>query len=305
MHSPDQPDRALDEIDFDLDIEDPGEEADALTVHVVPMINGLPFLMGWRSTPFEFLEMMAIGAQAARAWPFNCECGMPQCAGFHNPMKIDVDDQSVSWHLPTELVSALSFSRKVQSATHRLRFDSAQYLAAFRRTFQRLEELERQHGRLCLGVIDSAHGSLEWGLRRETNWAEMRRIRSEILRDFDEEGWLFVLQTQTGLQLTIELETVIEYRLDALRSGALYDHGLCSESLISLVNQLLLDPALALRDLDPEILARNAGPVLPPKEFDPQRVLRQHGLDPSEKSWEPWLELGRTATVTLRRVHAS
>lgn len=301
MHSPDQCDTALDQIEFDLDIEAQDDESDALIVHVVPLINGLPFLMAWRSTPFEFLAVMAIGSQAGEAWPFNCECGMPECAGFYSPMQINADDQLIYWHLPTELAAGLSVSRKGQATATRLQFDLIRYMTAFRKTFQQLQELERQHGRLKLGVIDGARGSLAWGLTRETNWAETRRLRREILRDFDDGSWHLLVQSKTGLQMSIELNTVVDFKLNRHTSGALYDHAQCCESLITLINQLLIDPSLVIRDLDPNILATNLHPVISTKEFDQRRVLREHGLHSGQDSLEPWIELRRTATVSLRQ----
>lgn len=77
----------------------PADTYCAATVSV--RLNGLT-IPAFERYAFDTLRVIARGTSPGEFYPFTCGCGVPGCAGIHEPAVLEVTDDEVRWRFPME-----------------------------------------------------------------------------------------------------------------------------------------------------------------------------------------------------------
>lgn len=281
-------------------------ETPFMLVHVVPLIDGDPYIDEFKDYPFEAVSVYAMDLKDGEVWPFNCECGTPSCAGMNDPMQMWVTDSTVRWQLPDVPFSELAVNPDGTPKPREFIFDRGQYQAAFQSLFSELKDLEKTHGTLKIHPVFTRSSTLDGEIEIERSWAEYRRIRRSALGDLDNDDIDFVVTTQDGLELTTELsQFVYEVTREFLTAG-IYDLVNARKALDRLGNDLRSDPAILLRQLDVHRLSaslRAAIPSFSDDGDDPKKWPAPYWTCPDspKEDIDYWVHVQQTGSVSLRR----
>src|SRR5690349_20444825 len=122
-------------------VDDAYESAPYMRVHVVPLIDGEPYIADYKGQPFEALCVYAMDLDDGEVGPFSCECGFAGCAGFFEPMDFVVNGSSVHWKFPDEPYVDLAVRSDGTEKPRQISFERAQYVDAFRTLITELKRL--------------------------------------------------------------------------------------------------------------------------------------------------------------------
>jgi len=158
------------------------------TAEAVPLVNGLPMLEGPLSYVFDTASLICRGLEPSEFNPYTCGCGVAECAGIWDAVRLEADESQVRWILPEA-----PYREKLNPALHVageplvLTFSRDQYAAALAELEQRLLLLEKESGQPVVLLPDS-HPNLDETLafcfeRGKTNilaWIASERHRKAI-----------------------------------------------------------------------------------------------------------------------------
>ncbi|WP_157422007.1 hypothetical protein [Acidovorax sp. Root219] len=278
-------------------------------VHVVPVIDADPYIEKFKDYPFEALEVYGFGLISGEIWPFNCECGTPGCARINEPTLMTVDGTSVRWEFPEEPYDYLANTKDGHSKPREFVFDRQQYVKVFEDLVVELKGLEARHGKIGIAPVPPRILSVDQTVEVRRNFAEFRRIRRAALGDLDHEHMLFVVTSEDGLELTMQISDVVFKLTWDHCPEEPYDLAKVQEVLERLGQQLRVTPESVLKQMGIHDLSASLRVAPTPAgsygEDD----------DASEENWpapywtdadspsehlEFWRELQRSGKVTIR-----
>ena len=275
-----------------------------MLVHVIPCIDGDRYVSDYKSFPFMALAVWGQGLKTGEVWPFNCECGVPACARFNDPMQITVDATSVRWSFPRAPYDEVAVSRHGVPKPREFVFDRGQYAAAFELLLGELTQLEAIHGHLNIHPESFRSLSVQATLDGERNHAEYRAVRRAALGDLDAGNVDFIVTTQAGLELSAPVASLVLATAAAFMSTDGYDLPRTREALEGLAKDLRTAPNVVLRRLDVYQLSAH----LRAGEFDLAEDSESRspapswiGPDSSAEDIGTWREIQKTATASVRR----
>lgn len=277
-----------------------------MLVHVVPLIDGDPYIEQYKDYPFEALSVYAMGSKSGEVWSFNCECGSPACARINEPMQLVVEGTTVRWKLPAEPFNDLAIRSDGTPKPQEFVFDLDQYELALQDLMAELKALEAKHGTLKIHPVATRAASLDEEVEIERSWAEYRRIRRAALGDLDDDDVEFVVTTKDGLELSTELSNFIYEVTREFLTGGRYDLVNASKALERLGNDLRSDPGILLRQLDVHRLSaslRAANPISSTEDDEEQKWPAPYwtGPDSPKEDIDYWIHVQQTGSVSLRR----
>lgn len=281
-------------------------QAPSMRVHVIPLIDGEPYIADYKWRPFEALSVYGMDLKDGEVWAFNCECGSPGCAHIDEPMKLTVDGSSVRWKFPDEPFNELAVNADGTPKPRELAFSQSQYQCAFQALISELKSLEKMHGTLTIHPASPRRSTLDEEIEVQRNWAEYRRILRSALGEMDDEAVELVVKTTQGLELASGLSELVYDVTKEFLSAGMYDLPRVKQALEQLGQELRIDPGTLLRRLDVHRLSAQlrATNVAESAEDDAQErwpAPYWTGPDSPREHIDFWIDVQRAGQASLRK----
>ena len=159
-----------------------------ITAEAMPLVNGMPMLEGPVSYVFDTASVICRGLEPSDFNPYTCGCGVAECAGIWDHVRLEADEHEVRWVLPEEPYrEKLNPALQVAGEPLVLTFAREQYAAALTELEQRLLTLEKESAQPVV-LLPESHPNLDENLefcleRGKTNilnWIASERHRKAI-----------------------------------------------------------------------------------------------------------------------------
>ena len=138
-------------IHFAQHLDESVPQRPVLTVEARVLVDGIDLGEG-AGYVFDWLWLVAQGAEGGEFDLFTCSCGVPGCAGIHESCVLHAEVDRITWALPETAYAALLRPRVVpQGAPLRFVFEREAYLQALEASLVEFESLQAAHPWMRMG----------------------------------------------------------------------------------------------------------------------------------------------------------
>jgi len=134
------PDHISFEVDYD---EETHDEERFLVADVKVLVNGMLLT----TLVFDTLEVLVHGTDGGLFYPLTCGCGAPGCAGIFDKVRLQCDEDLVTWSMPKASYGQhIHSSVPLEAGSYILRFERTQYEEALSNLLTELHRKRTDEG---------------------------------------------------------------------------------------------------------------------------------------------------------------